>query len=111
MAEKTQTSNIDGGKTPSSWDSPPDAREKGSEYPNYWVRKTRSGHTFMLDDTKNNEHVTLQHRSGTMIQLMPDGGFQIVSHNQCILVGRTLLVGEQEKKSPYLLLDLALSDR
>jgi type VI secretion system secreted protein VgrG len=34
----------------------------------------------MFDDTKDNEHVTLQHRSGTMIQLLPDGGFQIVSH-------------------------------
>lgn len=80
MAEKTQTSQLPRDKTPNSWDSPPDSREKGSEYPNYWVRKTRSGHVFMLDDTKENEHITLQHRSGTMIQLMPDGGFQIVSH-------------------------------
>jgi hypothetical protein len=80
MAEKDSASGTDRGTTPEKWDSPPDAREKGGEYPNYWVRKTRSGHTFMFDDTKENEHITLQHRSGTMIQLMPDGGFQIVSH-------------------------------
>lgn len=78
--EKTQTSTLPRDKTPDSYDSPPDPREKESEYPNYWVRKTRSGHVFMFDDTKDNEHVTLQHRSGTKIQLMPDGGFQIVSH-------------------------------
>ena len=79
MAEDS-TSTLPRDKTPDKWDSPKDAREKGREYPNYWVRKTRSGHTFMLDDTKDNEQITLQHRSGTMIQLLPDGGFQIVSH-------------------------------
>ena len=81
MAETDTDSGINKGETPEKWDSPKDAREKGGEYPNYWVRKTRSGHVLMFDDTKENEHITLQHRSGSMIQLMPDGGFQIVSHN------------------------------
>lgn len=55
------------------YDAPKDAREKGGTYPNYWVRKTRSGHIMMLDDTKGNEHMTFQHRSGSMIQFLPDG--------------------------------------
>lgn len=80
MAEKDTGGGKSRKDTPETWDSPEDARKKGGEYPNYWVRKTRSGHVFMFDDTKENEHITLQHRSGTMIQLMPDGGFQIVSH-------------------------------
>lgn len=80
MAEQDSASGAPRGETPPTFDTPPDARQKGGKYPNYWVRKTRSGHVFMFDDTKDNEHITLQHRSGTMIQLMPDGGFQIVSH-------------------------------
>ena len=65
------------GTTPAEWKSPPDARDTGGEYPNYYVKKTRSGHTFILDDTKGSEHVTLQHRSGSMFQLLPDGSITI----------------------------------
>jgi hypothetical protein len=70
------------GTTPDEWESPPDARSRAGAgtYPNYWVRKTRSGHTFGMDDSENNETVWLEHRSGSMIQLMPDGAVQYVSH-------------------------------
>jgi hypothetical protein len=69
--------------TPPKWSSPEDARKNKSagKYPNYYSHKTRSGHVFMMDDSSGAEHVTLQHRSGAMIQFMPDGAVQFVSHN------------------------------
>lgn len=82
------------GKTPDQWESPEDARKNGGTYPNYWVRKTRSGHVMMLDDTKDNEHMTFQHRSGSMVQFMPDGAVQIVTNK-----GRyDITFGEQRVK-------------
>jgi len=82
MAKPPMTNN-DGGKTPPKWDGPEDARKKkgAGKYPNYQVRKTRSGHTIIFDDSKDNESVTIQHRGGSMMQFMPDGGVQVVSHN------------------------------
>jgi uncharacterized protein (DUF2345 family) len=79
----TNTSNDPKSTTPPQWSGPNDARKgKGAgTYPNYYVKKTRSGHVFMMDDSQNAEHVTLQHRSGAMIQFMPDGAIQFVSHN------------------------------
>lgn len=70
-------------KTPPKWSGPTDARthDNAGEYPNYQVWKTRTGHVFMMDDSRGAEHITLQHRSGSMLQLMPDGAVQLVSHN------------------------------
>jgi uncharacterized protein (DUF2345 family) len=70
-------------ETPKDWKGPPDARSiKGAgTYPNYYSHKTRSGHTFTMDDSDGAESVTLQHRSGSMIQFLPDGAVQFVSHN------------------------------
>mgnify|MGYP006273175339 CR=1 FL=1 len=79
MAE-TPSSTRNRKKTPPTYDTPQDARQKGGKYPNYWTRKTRSGHTILLDDTNGNEHITIQHRSGTLLQFMPDGALHIVSH-------------------------------
>lgn len=71
--------------TPKKWDQPhkSDARkgEEAGKYPNYWSHKTRSGHTFSMDDSKGHETITLQHRSGTAIQMDPDGGLHITAHN------------------------------
>lgn len=69
--------------TPTDWKGPPDARSvKGAgTYPNYYTQKTRSGHTFTMDDSDGAESVTLQHRSGSMVQFLPDGAVQFVSHN------------------------------
>lgn len=69
--------------TPNKWSSPKDARDEkeAGQYPNYWTHKTRSGHVFTLDDSKDGEHITLQHRGGSMIQFRPDGAVQFVSHN------------------------------
>ena len=57
------------------------AMEGGGQYPNYWSHKTRSGHSFIMDDSKGNETVTIQHRSGTAIQMRPDGGMLLTTHN------------------------------
>lgn len=70
-------------KTQPKWNGPEDARKmKGAgTYPNYHEQKTRSGHTFIFDDSNGAESITLQHRTGSMIQMMPDGAVQIVTHN------------------------------
>lgn len=77
------TSGQSKGDTPPQWDGPQDARKLpgAGKYPNYWAHKTRSGHVLMLDDSKGAESVTLQHRGGSMIQMLPDGKVQIRSQN------------------------------
>jgi len=69
--------------TPPKWSSPEDPRKnaKAGKYPNYFCHKTRSGHTFMMDDSNEAEHIVLQHRSGACVQFMPDGCVQFISHN------------------------------
>ena len=56
-------------------------KNKGGKYPDYFSWKTRSGHSFQLDDTMGQETVTLQHRSGTAIQMASDGTLTITAHN------------------------------
>jgi hypothetical protein len=70
-------------ETPRKWDGPNDARknDKAGKYPNVEIKKTPSGHTLIFDDSNGGEHITLQHRSGAMMQFMPDGAIQFVSHN------------------------------
>ena len=87
--------------TPTDWSGPPDARDTGGEYPNYNVlAKTKSGHVIMTDDTKGSEHVTIQHRSGSMIQFMPDGAISFGAQNGMyqIIFGenRMLITGAQD---------------
>jgi hypothetical protein len=69
--------------TPKEWDEVQDARKLpgAGKYPNYWAHKTRSGHVFMMDDSKGAESVTLQHRGGSMLQIMPDGKVHIRAQN------------------------------
>ena len=77
------TTNNDALKTQPQWTGPEDAR-KGTgagTYPNYHEFKTRSGHALIYDDSNGHESITLQHRTGSMIQMMPDGAVQVVSHN------------------------------
>ena len=72
-------------ETPKKWTQPhkSDARKAQSagSYPDYFSWKTRSGHVLQLDDTKGGETVTLQHRSGTSIQMAHDGSLHITAHN------------------------------
>ena len=50
------------------------------------VTKTKSGHSFIMDDSEGNESVTLQHRSGSAVQMMPDGAVHITAHNSLYTV-------------------------
>lgn len=83
-----------------SWDEPKDARVDGGEYPNYTITKTPSGHVLNMDDTKGKESVTLQHRSGSMIQMHPDGSVRIRTHGTKYDVtfgdGKMLVTGDMD---------------
>lgn len=43
------------------------------QYPYNNVTLTESGHSFELDDTPGKERVRIQHRSGTFLEMQPDG--------------------------------------
>lgn len=63
------------------WDLREDAYKHAGEYPNQNYTRTQSGHTIMYDDTKDKEHLTIQHRSGSRMQFGPTGDIQFISHN------------------------------
>lgn len=79
----SESDSTDKKNTPPKWDGPKDAREieGAGKYPNYYAHKTRSGHVLLMDDSKGAEHVTLQHRSGSMVQFHPDGKVAITAQN------------------------------
>lgn len=70
-------------KTGKTHDFYKDVREgKGAgKYPNYWSYKTRSGHVIQYDDSKGSESITIQHRGGSAMQFLPNGGIHMVAHN------------------------------
>lgn len=43
------------------------------EYPHNTVTRTNSGHYFEMDDTPTRERVRLQHRTGTFVEMHPNG--------------------------------------
>ena len=64
-------------------------------YPYNNVTQTKGGHSFEMDDTPTRERVRLQHRSGTFIEMHPDGdevhkvygdGYEITIKNKLVLV-------------------------
>lgn len=61
----------------------PDARsdKKTQNLLNTHVYRSKSGHVLEMNDNEDGEHVTLQHRSGSMIQMQSDGSVRFVSHN------------------------------
>lgn len=65
-------------------------------YPYNQVQQTESGHTFEMDDTPTRERISLTHRTGTFIEMHPNGdevhkvygnGFTIIVSNKNILIG------------------------
>lgn len=74
ISEKESKEKIDG---------LPDAREdsRADNILNTTITKTRSGHVLELNDNEGAEHVTLQHRSGSLVQMQPDGSVRFVSQN------------------------------
>lgn len=91
MTDRSNSSKDNAKETPKKWSQFEDARKnsKSGKYPNVWTRKTRSGHVLTMDDSEGGEHITLQHRSGSMMQFLPDGAVLAVSHNgqQQIILG------------------------
>lgn len=75
--------NQDKAKTGRSFNTHKDPRghEKAGKYPDQIVTHTRSGHSIVYDDSKGAESVTIQHRSGSAVQMLPDGALQITAHN------------------------------
>ena len=64
-------------------------------YPYNHVMQTESGHSFEMDDTPTRERIRLQHRSGTFIEMHPDGdevhkvygnGYEITVKDKNVLV-------------------------
>ena len=71
-------------ETPKKWDTAKDPRseKEAGKYPNQIVTKTRSGNIpMMVDDTPGKESMTIQHRSGSAFQFLPDGSVQITAHH------------------------------
>ena len=67
-------------------------------YPYNSVTQTESGHTFEMDDTPTRERIRLNHRSGTFIEMHPDGdevhkvygdGYEITIKNRNVIVKGT----------------------
>ena len=68
------------------------------EYPYNNITMTESGHFLEMDDTPGRERVRLQHRSGTFMEMHPDGtevhkilgdGYEIITRNKDVLIKGT----------------------
>lgn len=71
-------------ETPKKWSSAKDPRaeKKAGKYPHQIITKTRSGNIpLMVDDTPGHESMTIQHRSGSAFQFLPDGSVQVTAHH------------------------------
>lgn len=70
-------------ETDKKWTRAKDPRQESEsgKYPDYWSFKSRSGHVLSFDDTKGKESLTLQHRSGSAIQMDHEGAIHITAHN------------------------------
>ena len=79
------------------WTEPESAANTNYQplYPFNQIWQTESGHSFEMDDTPTRERVRLQHRSGTFIEMHPDGdevhkvygdGYEITIKNKLVLV-------------------------
>jgi len=84
----------------SLWVEPESAANTSNppQYPYNNITQTESGHTFELDDTPGRERVRLQHRSGTFIEMHPNGnevhkvygdGYEITIKNKNVLIKGT----------------------
>lgn len=89
--------SIDNRELGSGWVEPESAAndENQPEYPYNNVTYSESGHIFELDDTPSRERVRLQHRSGTFIEMHPNGdevhkvygdGYEITIKDRNVLI-------------------------
>jgi hypothetical protein len=65
------------------------------QYPYNHVTQTKGGHSFEMDDTPSRERIRLQHRSGTFIEMHPNGdevhkvygdGYEITIKDKNVLI-------------------------
>jgi hypothetical protein len=68
-------SNISQPPVDGLWTEPESAAtvENPPQYPYNSMQQTESGHSFEMDDTPSRERVRLQHRSGTFLEMHPNG--------------------------------------
>lgn len=80
-----------------SWTEPESAANTDYQpvYPYNHIQQTESGHSIELDDTPTRERVRVQHRSGTFIEMHPNGdevhkvygdGYEITINNKNVLI-------------------------
>lgn len=51
----------------------PESTDNKVKYPNNTVIESKSGHIIEIDDTKDNERIRLYHKTGTYLEIKPDG--------------------------------------
>ena len=94
--------------TDNSWTEPESAANTDYQpiYPYNNVQVTESGHSFEMDDTPTRERVRLQHRSGTFIEMHPNGdevhkvygnGYEITIKDKNVLIKGGHLENEGRK--------------
>lgn len=72
-ARDIQTGITDGKSSADVSQTEPLSTNDASEYPEVAVIETPSGHVIELDDTVGNERVRVYHKSGSYIEIKPDG--------------------------------------
>lgn len=94
IVQKIKDNKVTGIPTSSggSWNQPDPSYNTLPPYNE--VVETESGHVFELDDTKNSERVNLAHRTGTFLEMRPDGSqvTRIVKDNYEIVSGDDYVV-------------------
>lgn len=60
----------------------PSELDSKTEYPHSSTLKTKSGHLIIQDDTKDNERIKIQHKSGQFFEIRPDGNFVVRSNSK-----------------------------
>lgn len=62
--------------------SEPSSTDDSTKYPNANVIETESGHVLQFDDTSGNERIRLYHKTGSYIEIKPDGSIVQKSVNE-----------------------------
>lgn len=73
IIQKKESQRMSGAKLPGgeSWDEPRSSYK--AEYPYNKVTQTESGHIIEIDDTPGSERLHIYHRSGTYVEIDPNG--------------------------------------
>jgi len=92
--DSTRTKQISIANDTDTWEQP--IAPFGGQYPYSKVYESETGHLFVMDDTPNNENISLYHRQGTFLDIDANGtqvnkivgdGYTIVDNNGSIYIG------------------------